>query len=125
MTAKEKVGLFLFFVFLFLALAKGDVPQRRQLAPPAATLTCWQELDSIRESMFQSRMAEAILARRIGFEDNYQAFLKQAHTIRHTSELKPSPATCEKSNLESLRILAADWELEYLLNEAAVERKTQ
>lgn len=116
-----------FFLGMFVGLVLGGLcvradVSRYPLTSPSTTLTCPQELSAIRESMFQSSMGEALLSKAVGSEDNFNFYLSRAHTVRHSDELQPSPAVCSFGNLKTLRIMAADWEYEYLLDSAAVAK---
>ena len=116
----ERIWISLFIVICFGGmLAMGSVP-RQQLTQPAVTLPCAKELAAIKESMFQSSMGEALLAKRLGDEDAFNSYLRRAHTVRNTDELRPSPAVCETGNIKTLRIMAAGWEYDYLLDSAAL-----
>lgn len=98
--------------------ANADV--RYSITRPATTLSCTQELSAIRESMFQSSMGEALLAKQLGNDEHFKWFLSRAHYVQHTEDLIPSPATCVFGNLRTLRVMAAGWEYDYLLDEVAV-----
>lgn len=110
-------------LFGLVVLLRADTPHRILLSPPATNLTCANELSAIRESMFQSSMGEAILARRMGDNENFTWFFSRARLVQTTDDLKPSPATCMVGNRKTLRVMAASWEYQYLLDQVIIEKR--
>lgn len=114
-----------FFVFVILlallvGITKSAHGERTQLTKPSATLSCFNALDAVRESMFRSSMGEALLAQQSGDNDGFKLYRARAHTVMHTDDLKPSPKVCTDGNLIGLRSMAAEWEYEYLLDQAVL-----
>lgn len=102
-------------------LAHADISQlQRRTGPPVHELTCQEQLSNIRDSMFRATMGEAILAKQLGNQDQFNWFLSRARYVRHTPDLKPSPTTCDAGNIKTLNIMAASWWYDYVLDQAAL-----
>lgn len=98
----------------YIISAHCDTPTlRRRTEPPTPTISCADELHSIRRALVDVSLNEAILWE--GHNDRKTAnfFLGRAHTAQYTHDLDFNLFNCAPSNLKELRTTNAIWQYMY------------